>query len=145
MQLDQWTQQEARARQRAAITDAKARAAAMTLEAERQIAEHRSILVGALSASRKVDWAQAAAPEPFDEPEATVEETKATLGVPSRSPFLEFLRIRSKTARETKEAEAAAIYEQAMGDWETSRTRHEQAAQEHVSAIKNTRTEYEAG
>jgi restriction system protein len=136
--------QEVRARDRAAISDAKSQAVAMTEEAEREIAEHRSLLLNSLGVEHRVDWDRAAQVEPFDEPEPSLALILVQRSVPARNWLLELLRIRSKANRLEAEALAHGTFEQAHGAWKQAREAHDLAVQEHHEEIRRIKAGYEA-
>jgi restriction system protein len=141
----QWEEQEARARYRQAVADAKAEAHALTEDAQAAIEEHKSILHATLDVDDRVPWHELIADRPFLEPPPSMEEVTRRLGVPQRKPFLEALRIAPTSRRLLAEADAQTLYEDEAEGYRVRRDSYNKRVAAELDELRQLRSSYESG
>src|SRR5690606_32597846 len=115
-QLQRWSEQEARARDREAVANAKAQAAADTEAALDVIAQWQNVLNATLPIDDRLDWHAMLDRAPFALASPSADEISRRLGVPQRKPFVEWVRKSVRQKREAAEQKATALYEKAVAD-----------------------------
>jgi restriction system protein len=144
-QVQRWADQEMRARQRAAIADAKEQARIDTEEALAAIEEHRSILAATLTVDDRVNWEAMKDTAVFDEPAPVLEQIHAELQVPKQQGLVERLSRKRLTARVEAEQRAAQVFAQRRQAHEARRAEHVRAQEAHNAAVDVFRAGYESG
>lgn len=144
-QLQRWEDQEARARARGAVADAKERARLDTETALAAIQEHRSILAATLSVDDQLNWTAMTHRTPFDQPEPTVLGVRSELSVPGERRLIERLSKKALQGRLEAEMSADQLITERRRLWQARRTTHQRAEETHNKAIEAFRKAYEAG
>lgn len=144
-QLQRWEEQEARARVREAVADAKEQARLDTEAALAAIEEHRSILAATLEVDDRLNWSAMIDSTSFDEAEPTIADIRADLGVPGERRLMERLSKKALRARQEAEKNADEVLGQRYRAWEERREAHTRAQMEHNEAVESFRKAYEDG
>lgn len=144
-QLQRWSEQEMRARDRAATADLKELAVASTEAAQALIDSYGGILHATLAVDDRLNWQGMIDRRPFPHPRPTIEEARAAAHVPRERPTLERLGLSSKSKRLAAEKGAEAAHEAAVAHWESHRQAYEAARQAHNGEVEAFRAAYEAG
>jgi hypothetical protein len=98
-QLQRWADQEARARQRAAVADAKEQALLDTDAALSEIEEHRTILSATLAIDDRLNWQAMIDMSVFNESKPSLADVYAELSVPSERAMAERFSKKKRDAR----------------------------------------------
>lgn len=144
-QLLRWTQEEERARERAAITDEKERAKQDTEEALTRIEEYRRILEATLAVDDRIRWEDLQERSPYPEPPPKLEDVIAQMDVPAKRPLMERLRSSLAAKREEAEQAAQAKHERLSREHEEFVERHEEGQASRNAEVEEFRRDYEAG
>ena len=144
-QLLRWTQEEERARERAAITDEKERAKQDTEEALARIEEYRRILEATLAVDDRIRWEDLQERAPYPEPSPKLEDVMVHMDVPAKRPLMERLRASLAAKREEAERAAQAEHERLSREYEEAVGRHEEERASRNAEVEEFRRGYEAG
>lgn len=144
-QLQRWSEQEQRAKARAAVQDQKYQAAEATEAAQQLLHQYHTILDATLRVDDRVNWSGMKNSRPFDKPEPDLETIKVQQQVPAERPILEGLRLRSKAKRLAAEERAAGTHRQMVDQWQQERTRFEDDRKRHNDEVDRFRADYEQG
>lgn len=144
-QLQRWEEQEARARVREAVADAKEQARLDTEAALVAIEEHRSILAATLDVDDRLNWSAMSDSSSFDDPAPTLADLRIELGVPEERRLMERLSKKALQARQEAERNADQVLAQRRRAWEERKATHAQAQMEHNEAVEAFRGAYDAG
>jgi restriction system protein len=151
-QLQRWSEQEARARHRAMVSDARQAAAEATEDARALMDEYREILTGTLAVDDRLNWESLVDRTLFPKPPPRPDASHRLMRVPRERPFLEGLRPALKARREeaeraAEEAErkARTMHARAVRAWEEEKTRYEDEQRRRNEEVAEFRRSYEAG
>ena len=144
-QLQRWEEQEARARVREAVADAKDQARMDTEAALAAIEDHRSILAATLDVDDRVNWGAMADNRDFGEPEPTLPDIRHELAVPAERRVVERLSKKALHTRQEAETKADELLEERRRGWEGRKAAHKQTQGEQNQAVQSFREGYEAG
>lgn len=144
-QLQRWSEQEARARLRAANENARDAAANATERAQALIEEYKLLLAATLAVDDRLDWRGLMNLRPFQVPRPQLEQSRARLNVPTVRPLVEAFSKKKKEQREKAEADAATHHERAVASWQAQRDRFELERAKENDAVQRFRQDYERG
>ncbi len=144
-QLQRWSDQESRARQREAVADAKALALEASERAQGLLEEYRSILQATLPIDDRLDWRTFLDERPFDQPKPTLAEVQTRLGVPAARGVIERMRPKLREQRERAEAAADEEHARDTARWNEERERHETDLHRRRHEVEAFKRDYEAG
>jgi restriction system protein len=144
-QLQRWSEQEARARRREAVNDAKAYALDATDRARGLIEEYRSILQATLAVDDRLDWASLVDRRPFAVAPPTLDQARARHKVPAPRGMMERLRPKLREQREQAEAAASADFARVLSEWERQRDAHAERQRRQEREVGEFRQSYESG
>lgn len=144
-QLQRWSEQEARARHRDAVTDAKESARQATEEAQALLADYRTVLAGTLDVDDRLDWISMRDDRKFGDGKPELSEVRRNLGVPAERKMVERLRPKRRIEREEAEQRAADRHAEAVDEWQRRRDLFEESRRRRNDEVAAFRREYEAG
>jgi restriction system protein len=144
-QVQRWSEQEQRARERAAIADMREEALLATEDALALIADYRSVLRATLAVDDRLDWDSLLDERSFEPGPPDLAAIHAQLDVPTERPMLERLRLASKEKRFDLERQADAQYQQRLRRWQKQKAEHERQQREYNEGVASLRARHEAG
>jgi restriction system protein len=144
-QLQRWSDQETRGRQREAAADAKSLASEMSERARGLLEEYRSVLAATLPVDDRLDWDSLVGARRFDRSKPRSAEAREKLDVPARRGVMERVRPKLKQRREELERLAETTHQVAVAEWEKQREAHEAEQAQRRVEVAEFRGFYEAG
>lgn len=144
-QLQRWSEQEARARHRAANADAKEAAAEATERVQSLVDQYRRLLQTTLAVDDRLDWRGLMDLQPFQVPRPGLEQSQSAVGVPDVRPVVEAFSRKTRERREQAEAAAQQHHASAIEGWENQRARYEQERERRNRDVETFRRNYELG
>lgn len=144
-QLQRWSEQEWRARERDRVANSKEAALAATDEAEAVLEAHRGILKATLTVDDRLDWMGMMDASVYRSPEPSLAEIRIELDVPAPRPFLERLRLASRDKRLRLEAAATELYERAVAEHQAGTRLHQERQAQRNREVDAFRAAYEHG
>lgn len=144
-QVQRWSEQELRAREREAVADLKEQARFATENAQALLEDYRNILNATLAVDDRIDWAGLINLRPYDKPEPSLEQAQVYEQVPAERPFLERLGLKSRTKRQAADDRARATHASWLQHWNQGRRAYEDTRQEQNEEVEAFRSAYERG